>query len=103
MAKMTKRGEDEGKHGHSVKLGIKGISPMKGETQKNYDARARKAWALCKKTKDSQGNIKCKGAMHHATKFIICQAKQISLRALLEKEQKTINAQIRGHKEKVQR
>tara|TARA_R110000823_G_scaffold292447_4_gene411234 strand:+ start:142 stop:423 length:282 start_codon:yes stop_codon:yes gene_type:complete len=69
MAKMTKRGEDEGKHGHSVKLGIKGISPMKGETQKNYDARARKAWALCKKTKDSQGNIKCKGAMHHATKL----------------------------------
>ena len=50
MAKMTKRGGP----GHSVSKGVQGISPMKGETQSQYDSRARKAWAKCKKTKDAQ-------------------------------------------------
>ena len=55
--------------GHSVSKGVQGISPMKGETQSQYDARAKKAWAKCKKTKDAQGNVKCKGKFSDATQL----------------------------------
>lgn len=65
MAKMTKRNGP----GHSVSKGVQGIPPMKGETQANYDGRARKAWAKCKRTKDAQGNTKCKGKFNEATRM----------------------------------
>ena len=59
----------KGGPGHSVSKSVQGITPMKAEDQSAYDARAKQAWATCKKTKDKNGNVKCKGSFNEATRI----------------------------------